>query len=528
MREPILRRWRLVVLLWLLQVGPDVAKEEEEEDLAAKYLYYQDDAKAFVHDFQPSDAEDPRFPAFLYAKGQGPRIVEFYAPWCPHCQHFRDHYVHFAKQVKAVAEEDGLEIGVHAVSCQVHRSICHDFDVHSYPKIHLFAAGATNSTGQVNYWNVHPFDILNKLGLVTDQVRFEDYVPQGAPKHHSHSIDGHRRTKQEVFDDAYLSFAFAMKNGVFMSNAALTNSTSLALWYWLDLLTTTMPPTWSIQNLLKALLTDFENITKSEAALVQIVDQYPAPTKKWSLSCTKGDPAMGYTCGLWQLFHIMTVGVVEWNLMVGSDDTDEMMVSINDSAVRLRNFIEHFFGCEVCRINFLSAFDSCAHQRCTRLVHRAMSLEEWIQLPVWLFETHNSVNIRLLREKNEREGLPPPTHDEEIAKTWPSRRDCPACWERGGGYSDMTLYKFLRMEYWPEDGIAKGYREELFRSAGANDDDQAIAASSVWIHLLPVVLLIGLALGWYIKHIDRKRTGYHKKNDSPGATNGYPRFANGV
>lgn len=41
------------------------------------------------------------------------------------CQHFRDHFVDFAKQVNAVTEEAGSEsIQFHAISCVAHKSIC--------------------------------------------------------------------------------------------------------------------------------------------------------------------------------------------------------------------------------------------------------------------------------------------------------------------------------------------------------------------------------------------------------------------
>jgi hypothetical protein len=72
-----------------------------------------------------------------------------------------------------------------------------------------------------------------------------------------------------------------------------------------------------------------------------------------------------------------------------------MAIGVEEAAVTIRDYIENFFGCEVCRQNFMKAFDSCAHDRCTRLDNNATTMDQWRELPLWLVETHNSVNARL-------------------------------------------------------------------------------------------------------------------------------------
>jgi hypothetical protein len=124
------------------------------------------------------------------------------------------------------------------------------------------------------------------------------------------------RSKTDVYNDAYLSFHFALKNGIFMSSGPLSSKARDAFSEWLSLLKRALPPTWEIQNLVKALINDFDTICEGEEHLAKVADRFPPPEKKWSEACTKGVKGMGYTCGLWELFHIMTVGVVEWNLMI--------------------------------------------------------------------------------------------------------------------------------------------------------------------------------------------------------------------
>jgi len=61
----------------------------------------------------------------------------------------------------------------------------------------------------------------------------------------------------------------------------------------------------------------------------------------------------------------------------------------------LRDYIDNFFGCESCRQHFVVTFDHCGHDRCDRLKEEWSEREaDWIQLPLWLYETHNAVNVR--------------------------------------------------------------------------------------------------------------------------------------
>jgi Erv1 / Alr family/Thioredoxin len=461
---------------------------------------------------------------------------------CPHCQHFRDNFVQLAKQITSIARDQGgvENIKVYSVSCTVFRDLCKHFGVDSYPQIKLFTANSTNVTASLSYWKLHPFDILNKLGVQVGNMDFMEKVPeggnvklkirkglgQGGAEQATDSVKGknninhangdesspelYRRTKKDLFSDAYLSFHFALKTGIYMSNGPLTNTTRAALHSWLSLLEKSMPPTWHIQNLIRALLKNFDSITQGEDQLLAVVNQFPPRSKNWSRACSHGEKGAGYTCGLWQLFHIMTVGVVEWNLMIYEDL--DMMLDVSEAALTLRNYVEHFFGCEVCRVNFVGAYDTCAHDRCNRLHQDAETDSEWMQLPLWLFETHNSVNIRLLKERAEREKWPQlVTRDDEIKKEWPSRLECPKCWREDGGWDEKTVYRYMRTEYWPEDTITQVYREEMQDSG--DDRRGEFTLPPMAVQLIPIGLVLAMAAAWYKKKLERTRSGLHKRRD---------------
>jgi hypothetical protein len=392
----------------------------------------------------------------------------------------------------------------------------------------LFPAGAQNYTAEAHYWELHPFDVMYQLGIQTDNLKlntkFENPVIH-KKQQLTLSTNRTKRSKQNTFDDAWLSLDFALKNSVYMDNAKLTNSTKAALREWLDLLKNAMPPSWNIQRLIKALLNNFDSITSTEQELLQVLKQHPPPTKRWSASCTHGEPSAGYTCGLWELFHIMTVGVVEWNMMISTDDGG-MVYGTEDVAKTLRNFVANFFGCEVCRKNFVEAFDDCRFDRCTRLLSESYKVAEWMQLPVWLWEMHNAVNVRLLQEKGQREKFRP-SHQQEIDKQYPLREECLKCWDKDGGYDDQVIYKWLRIEYWPEDFVSDKYRDELFGDTLVEDKVPETSLSHrmpLLIQLLPIFALAGAVAGYKVKQMERRRSGKHKKDDE---SNGSV-FANGV
>ena len=69
----------------------------------------------------------------------GPALLEFYAPWCVHCQHMSPHYKSAAILLDGVAR-------VGAMDCSANEGTCNRFGVHSYPSIFFYKNGI-GSTG---------------------------------------------------------------------------------------------------------------------------------------------------------------------------------------------------------------------------------------------------------------------------------------------------------------------------------------------------------------------------------------------
>lgn len=51
------------------------------------------------------------------------RACPFTTHRCPHCRHFRNHFVQLARQVTTVAQGEGVTVTVHAVSCTEYKPI---------------------------------------------------------------------------------------------------------------------------------------------------------------------------------------------------------------------------------------------------------------------------------------------------------------------------------------------------------------------------------------------------------------------
>jgi Erv1 / Alr family/Thioredoxin len=464
----------------------------------------------------------------------------FFNPIAQQCQHFRKHYVEFAEQVTVIMKQlKGPDVKFYAISCTANKPLCKKQGIQGYPKIRLFAAGAHgNATAEAQYWKLHPVDILHQLGVQTSGsldmfIGASAADDQGKDETHSHQLRTKqtpsareywlRKDKKLIFDDAYLSFDFNLRNGVFVTADPLRNETKAALFNWLTLLKRCTPIVWQIHGVINDILDDFDHATGSEDALMKIVDKYPPPTKQWSDSCTRGVGGMGYSCGLWQLFHIVSVGLVEYNLMISSEDDatiDELQVSTVHAAETLRNFIEHFFACHECRMSFLAAYDACALDRCSRLDDREFSLEQWMQFPVWLFETHNAVNQRLLLELAQREHRVA-SAEEVASRNWPSDRLCPRCWLDGGGWNETAVYLFLRTQYWVEDFVSSEYRNEIGEDRSdrthMNAHEDAFHMTSrllLIVQLLLPLIIVGLLATYYAKkRAQRRKSGHHKKVD---------------
>jgi hypothetical protein len=75
-------KWPFLVL-FLHQVITKIGALKVAED-ASEFLYLGMNDSYPVIEYEGAKEPDPTRPEFLYSADAGPRVVEFYAIWCPH------------------------------------------------------------------------------------------------------------------------------------------------------------------------------------------------------------------------------------------------------------------------------------------------------------------------------------------------------------------------------------------------------------------------------------------------------------
>ena len=266
------------------------------------------------------------------------------------------------------------------------------------------------------------------------------------------SLNGLARTREAVYKDAALSFTFALKTGIYPkhSHHPLEQAQREVFSDWIDLLYWTLPPTWILHTLITDIRNNIDSVIDSKENLLQIVDKHQEVVNgkhlKWSDQCSKGADGAGYPCGLWSLFHIVSIGVTERHQAVlGSLD----QVSTRYVAQTLRNYIDNFFACEACQKYFVDMYDACGFDHCKRFKQpkQAPPPESWGQFAMWLFEVHNDINMKLIEAESKQEGRDISKLKLDLA-LWPPQEECPSCRDYRGKWNTEDVIKHLKKSYW--------------------------------------------------------------------------------
>lgn len=126
-----------------------------------------------------------------------------------------------------------------------------------------------------------------------------------------------------------------------------------------------------------------------------------------------------YPCGLWQLFHFLTVKSAE-NLKV--NDTLEVLSTMH-------GFIKNFFSCTACSKRFQQMAESTG-------LFQVKTKDEAI---LWLWRAHNTINAELAGDA---------TEDPVVPKIqFPSADHCPDCQPAAGNFDEEQILIFLKSHY---------------------------------------------------------------------------------
>ena len=374
-----------------------------------------------------------------------------------HCQHFKTKYISLAKEIDVRLPDDQPEINFHAVSCSVYHWVCMQNNVKGYPTIVAFEANSAVPI-LLNEKKMTAESIAKTVGVQLKHAQEEGHQFDSKEDANFRAVDilgaslnGLARTRDAVYKDAALSFTHALKTEIFSKDEngeavyALDSGQREVFSDWIDLLYWALPPTWILHTLINDIRNNIDSVLVSEENLVFMVEKHQdvvnGGNTKWSHQCSKSDERGGYSCGLWSLFHIISIGVIERHKAVlGGRD----QVSTKFVAETMRNYIDLFFHCEQCKEYFLKMYDSCGFKHCKRFKQnkKLPSPESWNEFALWLWEVHNDVNKRIAEADGSAS-----QHRLDLA-AWPPAQECPVCKSESGKWDKDAVLGHLKHEYW--------------------------------------------------------------------------------
>lgn len=297
--------------------------------------------------------------------------------------------------------------------------------------------------------------------------------------------------------DASASFLFALKTNFYPvedNSLSLRDDVKEDLIEWMDLLYWSLPSQWELHNLINDIRQSYEKIAENPNNLKKIVESHKPGPPRWSTRCSHGKEGVGYSCGLWKLFHVLSIGVVEQHSFVLGD---LQRISTAHDATTVINYVHNFFACTACGITFESALKSCSSPHCHRLWNLLTKDfspgARWNGLALWLWQLHNEINVMLIREEADGRGGRGLTKNEEMAAYWPQVEVCPACWNSDGSFDEDEIYTFLHKEYWPK-GV---YNHRLIvldqykrRDAKTSFDESTYSITVWYLCLTPLLCMV--------------------------------------
>jgi hypothetical protein len=273
--------------------------------------------------------------------------------------------------------------------------------------------------------------------------------------------------EEQLMLDTTLSFLHGIKFGLFRDSATLSLEQRGVLSSWLQLLTAALPQEWGLHEAIDDLQIRMSYISKGKQNLAAVLEKHSPKRPFWSPSCQGKD---GFNCGFWKLLHTITVGIAEHKggltlIEEGALKADARIFSPMQAADTIRDYMKHFFLCPKCGSHFVEQYNDCDNQRrCLRLAGDSDTTTEadWKELAKWLWEFHNSVNVRVQHEKvdasrkaiqakrfNPESGPGKASQYDEIAVLWPTVDACIKCFDIEGVWNEDAVFLHLEAAYWP-------------------------------------------------------------------------------
>lgn len=346
-----------------------------------------------------------------------------------------------------------------------------------------------------------------------------------------------RSAEEMLYSDITLAFINGLKSSLYEDlEKPLSEERKQRFLDWLDLLSATLPPEFGLHRIIDLLRSNWIHISSSRNNLMSVLSVSLPASKEYSDECTKATKkrmfgygkisktaVRGTTCATWRLFHTVSVGLAERLGGTDASKDDEVLRDVDaalgvvggkhrrrhrafspkEAADILRNTVDSFLACEVCRKNFIEQYDRCEYDRCDRLRDTTENLSEfdWREFPLYLWEYHNGVSATVARKLiSEAQAGKSKTTTSQL---WPSMDDCLTCRAEDGSWNKQRVYEYLRETYWGEiadNGAAE--KSELSHDGGGGfhlDSTSALHTIAALGVAIIILSFIKIWSSWFLR-----------------------------
>lgn len=218
---------------------------------------------------------------------------------------------------------------------------------------------------------------------------------------------------------------------------------------------------------------DFKKMARTYGA------QLESAPRQW-VACQGSDSTLrGYPCGLWTLFHTLTVREL---VALQRLEQRTQPQALNAMAA----YIKNFFGCADCAQHFTEMARTIAGNVSTP-----------VDSVLWLWRAHNKVNSRLAGDGSEDPAFP--------KVQFPVRAVCPECYHADGSWNELKVLDYLvRMYSNPQQaGQPQRLRGEERATSGSGWNLGLDVRACVGLYVLCACLLTVYTLRFFIKRNPR-------------------------
>ncbi|WOK93034.1 sulfhydryl oxidase 2-like isoform X2 [Canna indica] len=441
------------------------------------------------------DLNSSNFDSVLKESPANFAIVEFFAHWCPACRNYKPHYEKVARLFNGPdAVHPGIVLMVR-VDCamKINMKLCNRFSVGYYPMLLWgppikFVAGKW--TPKQDKSEIQSIENGRTADLLLDWINkkigssfsFDDEKYENENSLSKNASDSEQQIARAIYD---VEEATALAFDIIIQHKMIKPSNQAPLIKFLQLLVA-HHPSKRCRRGIADLLVNFDDlwpsgplpVSSAESSILQeeeILKSYPicgkdVPRHYWIFCRGSKNDTRGVSCGLWILFHSLSVRVRD-------GESQLLFMAICD-------FVQNFFVCDDCRRHF--------YEMSSRI---SLPFNTSRDLSIWLWRAHNQVNERLMKEEKDLG-----TGDPIFPKvTWPPKQLCPSCYvsssRKSSGnkqidWNQDEVYKFLIRYYGTT--LVSSYKDATL-SSNRNDESYDMTSSTNSV-AVPVGAALAIAL----------------------------------